>query len=798
MNFKAVIFFLVLIAVGLSAQSVKKIEAVKASLSPVVNGYPDDAIWNNIPAAKNFVQYEPSNGKSATFDTEVKFAYNDEALFILAKMYENNSDSIWQDMGRRDEIYPQADMIGIMINPFDDGRNAYEFRVSAAGVQTDCKNTSDYLDPNWDAIWESSISFTDNIWYVEMEIPYSALRFPERPVQNWRINVTRTIKRLKEETTWNFVDITKDGRIKQSGYLTGIKNIEPPTRLSFMPYFSGYVDKNPDNSVTRSFNGGLDVKYGINESFTLDMMLIPDFGQVESDDTELNLSYVETRYEEKRQFFTEGAELFGKAGIFYSRRIGSVPADYYSVYNDLAQNEVITDNPSETQIINAAKVSGRTNSGLGIGFFNAVTLNTYAEIKNSATGSDREVLTQPATNYNIIVLDQSFDDNKFISLINTNLYRPGTGYMANVTGSEFRWADGGQNYQVFGTGAVSNKFNTDYETDPGFYYDLSLSKISGNFRFTFGQSSYSDKYDPNDMGYLGRNNSFSLLAQTEYILWDFNDFIQTWVSGVRYTRNSLYAPRKYSNSEVYMYTDFTFRSRNYFRIDFSFKPEEAYDYFEPRVWGKKYREPIDYYIGSGFGTNPLARNTLYLHAGYWHAMEMNKEAYWLNIHPKVKVNNNLEFAYFFDFQFLKHATGFAGITGEDVIFGRRDITTFTNTLEGRYNITAALSMNLRVRHYLSAVEYSEYYLLLDDGNFQSGVDFSGNDINYNTFNIDMILRWNFLPGSEMSLLWKNITQTYDTIVDRNYFRNFRNTVEAPQFNSLSLKVLYYLDYKSII
>lgn len=151
--------------------------------------------------------------------------------------------------------------------------------------------------------------------------------------------------------------------------MKGIENIKPPTRLSFSPYFSVYADKSSDkSSFETNYRGGLDLKYGINESFTLDMMLIPDFGQVQSDDQVLNLSPFETKFDEKRQYFTEATELFNRGDIFYSKRIGSSPKYRYDVEDNLEDNEIVVENPVEAKIINSTKISGRTSKGLGIGF----------------------------------------------------------------------------------------------------------------------------------------------------------------------------------------------------------------------------------------------------------------------------------------------------------------------------------------------------------------------------------------------------------------------------------------------
>ena len=190
--------------------------------------------------------------------------------------------------------------------------------------------------------------------------------------------------------------------------------------MSFYPFSTGIVSTY-DGDTDGDFNLGMDLKYGITENFTLDATLIPDFSQAGFDDVELNLGPFEQRFSEQRQFFTEGIDLFTKGNLFYSRRIGGTPSKYDEVEENLTSNEEMINNPIKSKTINAVKVSGRTKKGLGVGFFNAVTDKTEASIKNLTTDEIYKVVTEPLTNYNILVLDQQFNKNSSVTLINTNV-----------------------------------------------------------------------------------------------------------------------------------------------------------------------------------------------------------------------------------------------------------------------------------------------------------------------------------------------------------------------------------------
>jgi hypothetical protein len=233
----------------------------------------------------------------------------------------------------------------------------------------------------------------------------------------------------REKYSWNYIDSKIGTFTQQNGTLEGIENIKTPTRLFFLPYASFYTYANANQKTYGEMKGGLDIKYGINDAFTLDAMLIPDFGQTKYDDRILNLSPFEQQFNENRAFFTEGTDLFSKGNLFYSRRIGGPPVHH----PETKPNEEVIENPNSVELYNATKISGRTKGGLGIGYLNAVTKKTYATIKNTDTQETKAVIVEPLTNYNIIVFDQRFHKNSSVSFINTNVTRNGSFRDGNVS-----------------------------------------------------------------------------------------------------------------------------------------------------------------------------------------------------------------------------------------------------------------------------------------------------------------------------------------------------------------------------
>ncbi|MDX5585632.1 MAG: DUF5916 domain-containing protein, partial [Aureibaculum sp.] len=363
-------YFLLLFAIlftlfATSQETKKNVRSVRISKPPVIDGVLDDDAWVNADIAKDFVMFRPTSGtpERENQKTEVRVVYDDEAIYFGAYLYDDQPDQIPKQFANRDN-FATSDWFGIMINPNNDSQNDTEFFIQVTGNQADAKSNAFDEDFSWSAVWDSDVKIVDDGWIVEVKIPYSALRFSNQSIQTWGLNFHRRFANSREQYTWNFIDRTK-GIIQQyAGTLTGIENIKPPTRLSFSPYASAAFDTyDGDDTFDKSI--GLDVKYGISESFTLDATLIPDFGQTAFDDLVLNLGPFEQQYQEQRPFFTEGTELFSKGDMFYSRRIGNSPINYIDE-ETLDDDEQLIANPEKVNMLNAIKVSGRTKGGLGI------------------------------------------------------------------------------------------------------------------------------------------------------------------------------------------------------------------------------------------------------------------------------------------------------------------------------------------------------------------------------------------------------------------------------------------------
>jgi hypothetical protein len=703
----------------------------------------------------------------------------------------------------RDAVGLNADFFVISLSPFNDGINAFCFLVYASDVQADFKlpGSTDFTegDFTWDAVWQSKARKNESGWVVEMKIPYSAIRFPKTPVQSWSMNCERDVRRTRERSSWNFVDSKIQGIVNQAGIMDGIKNIKPPLRLSVTPYVSGYVDKNPDNpDWTFSYNYGADLKYGINQSFTLDMTLIPDFGQVSSDDKIYNFSPFEIRYDEKRQFFTEGTELFNKSGIFYSRRVGDQPVDYNEAYNSVDRNEHVENNPMQTRLLNATKISGRTNKGLGIGVLNAMSGNTWASIMDTITGEVREFLTQGYTNYNMIVFDQALKNNSYFDILNTNYYTPEKGYCANVSGIDFKLANKKYTYALIGNGFISQKYRQNSAPDLGYHYLMGFGKISGNFKFNYQQLLETDTYDPNDMGFNEMNNKFNNILNLQYNIYDpFGKFLSLY-NELEMSYNCLYTGFNFTSFEIKGSSHFTTLKHLDFGLIFGAIPVPYHDYYEPRVPGYMYIQPAEYNGTFWISTDYRKMVAVDVNLNGYHASENQSNGIEIRVSPRLRASDRLFFVYDISYQNILNNIGYVNnypdSTGQKIIlFGMRDIKTITNVLSANYMFSSKMSLDFRLRHYWATAAYEKFYTLNDDGTLDPASFQENQDINFNQFNIDMSYIWNFAPGSQLSIVWKNAISTFMNVVDYNYFENLKNTIDSPASNSFSIRVLYYID-----
>ena len=785
----------------------KTYTTIRIATAPRIDGVLDESEWMAAPVTSEFFQYLPNEGTKPDHLTEVRIIYDEQAIYVAAMMYDSNPDSILRELSPRDGEEVNADYFRVCLDPYYKHQDAYFFGVYASGVQFDYKES----DFTFNAVWESAVKITDKGWVVEMAIPYSAIRFPKLADQKWSMQMNRSVRRTREFVQWSKTPSTASNSQLYWGAITGITNIKLPVRLSFTPYLSAYLENSPetqqDGSLrynnSFSYNAGADVKYGIDERFTLDLTLFPDFGQVQSDNKVKNLSYREVTYDENRPFFKEGVELFDKNGLFYSRRIGQIPSGFFSAEDDLNPGEKLTENPAQAKLLNAMKISGRTDNGLGIGFFNAITGNTYA-IAEDSSGNERRILTEPLTNYNAFVLEQDLKNNSEVYLMNTSVIRDKRYRDANVTGAGFTISNKKNTYAVEGVGILSQRFFYDEmkkdktDTDAGYMYGAGIEKLGGNFGGGVSVGVFDDRYFTSDLGFQTINSKIESEAFVRYNIYQPKGIFREAFNSANYTYSTHFITGKTVANQI-NYNFFT-TFLNYLSAygGGGFTPGDYYDYFEPRVEGR-YQQGIRYlyhYLGISTDYRKKLALDLSLNASNF-IRKYVSEGYQLDVRLRYRVNDKLTFRLNSNYGYDPYNLGFVDVDNDEVIYGLRRMNTYTNQLIASYIFTKDMYVSVNVRHYWQTAEYRKYLTLQQDGGLEDNYVYTQNqNFNYNVFNVDLVYSWQFAPGSQLSLVYKNAIENdaVGIVGFPSYDQNLKRVINDPQTNSISLRMLYYFDY----
>ncbi len=515
-----------------------------------IDGVLNEAAWQAAPVITGFVQRDPDEGKPATEPTFVRVLFDDDAIYVGATL--EDSGKVTTLLGRRDSRL-ESDWFRVYLDPHHDRRTGAGFAVNPANVQIDTVLYNDnWDDSDWDAVWSSATRIVENGWVAELRIPYSQLRFPHRELHVWGINFGREIARKNEDDRLVHTPKNEAGFVSRFADLEGISGIAPKRALELMPYAVTRADSretvSPDNPFrSRSeadATAGLDIKYGLTSNLTLTGTINPDFGQVEVDPAEVNLSQYELFYNEKRPFFLEGANLFefGRGGsnnsfnfnnfppmLFYTRRIGRAPQGTSSLSYDFI------DAPGETTILGAAKLTGKTGDGWTIAALDAVTQEERAAFRLGGTRGEATV--EPGTNYLVARIAKDLGSRGRIGTLVTAVNRnvdASTDWMrdqAYLLGVDGHWFFGDRDtileWFLAGTSVrgseeairltqegPAHRYQrpdaSHIELDPsrtsleGWGGRVTAAKQRGKWRWNVQAAGYSPGFETNDAGYLQR------------------------------------------------------------------------------------------------------------------------------------------------------------------------------------------------------------------------------------------------------------------------------------------------------
>lgn len=781
--------------------SIKTYFATRTFKAPVIDGIIED-VWLNTACISGFTQTNPFFGQKPLYDTKVYIIYDDYAIYVAAYLKDEHPDSILRQLGNRDIHNLNADYFSIAFDTYSKQQDAFWFGVYASGVQFD-RRTQDY---SYNAVWQSYTSIVDSGLVVEMRIPYSAIRFPKTNTQEWGLQIVRYIRRNRQESKIAPEPREANNSLIYWAKLKGIEDINTPLRLSLSPYLTAGIQTESSKNHSTLISGGSDLKYGIDESFTLDVTLLPDFSQVQSDNKYKNLSAYETVYEERRPFFSESVDLFNKGGIFYSRRIGKTPKLFYNIASLIDSNEVVKKNPSQAQLLNALKISGRNKNGLAIGILNAITSNTYAQVENNL-GETRHVLTEPWANYNVFVIDKAFRRGNNIFLTNTNYYTDKI-ENSNVSVTGFNITDKRNIWQLNLMGGTSifyhpYSYTEEQAQKQGYKANLSIDKIMGKLKYGYSSSFMDKHFNANKLGLTLYNNYFNNNFYVKYNEYEPQGKILNYNSQINITRFYHFSSMNVHKSFASWSLGLTTRNYTSYWTGITYDLYNGYDYYEPRLPNFYFRTGKN--LSNNFGISTDYRKPFAIDVSTYYSFNtiLKTQNYNIEISPLGRITNHFSFRYTFEYSKIFKQFGFASIDRQNMlpIFGERNVTSMTNSLNGNYFFKNDLSLSLKFRHYLSVGKYAQTYYLQTNGflseNISSTFQPSLYNFNFHSLNVDLIFSWQFAPGSNIMLIWKNEIFHEGDKIYSNIFYNFSALNEYPQTNTFLVKINYYLDYEYI-
>jgi hypothetical protein len=833
---------------------------------PEIDGKLDDGIWQKALFVGDFTQKEPKEGEAAKEKTEVAFVYDDDAVYVGARMHCTNPENIIATVSRRDNPGTSEKII-VSLDTYHDRRTAYSFAVTAAGVRVDYYHSNDHehnRDHDWDPVWEAEVVRTADGWTAEMRIPFTQLRFNNTDVQVWGVNLNRWVPTTNEDSYWVLVPKDQTGWSSKMGELVGIQGIKPSRRIELLPYMAADALFNKEaieagdpfhDGRDLDYRAGADFKMGVGPNLTLEGTVNPDFGQVEADPAVVNLSAFETFFDERRPFFTEGSQLFngGGAGYFYSRRVGARP--------HLEPEFDFLSTPKSTSILGAAKLTGRLNSGLNVGVLGAFTQHEKADIYDGDANQFKTISVEPATGYGVVRLQQELGSGGSTGgLILTGVERdlePGSevdSLMRSraVTGGtdwNLRFQDGkyemganagfsyveGSRQAMLETQESSARYfqrpDADYvELDPqrtslaGFTSNMWFEKNGGkHWLWGFGGGAESPGFELNDGGRISTADDIDSWAWLRYRENDPGKLFQNWWASAS-TGNGWNFGRVRQYSFLDLESVFTWKNYTGTFLGFEYFPGGQSDNLTRGG-------PL---MGTGSNWNAWAemwssaqkKTTWSLWNGYSQG-ETGGWSYWagggvtfrpgsrwqFSISPRW--NHRVSSRQYVDTQ----SGGSAATYGERYIFAfieRSELVWQTRlnyaftpnmTLEwyaepfaasGRYydfgELEAAGSQNLRT-YGTDGTTITETTLGVYD--VTDGTDtftIEREDFNILSYRTNLVLRWEWRPGSTMFLVWQQNRaddRPIGTLVSPG---NLWDAMSAPGDNFLAVKITYWIPF----
>ena len=852
------------------------VTAVRADPAPVLDGILDDPVWQRAIPVTGFRRDRPGDGLPAAERTEVRVAYTDDALYVGARLFDRDPSRISLLRGRRDSFMQPNDQFLVQLDSYHDHRTTFVFGVTPAGGRNDLVAPNDGfqgMDAGWDPVWDAATRVDSLGWVAEMRIPFSQLRFREGDRQVWGVNFRRDILHAGEAVDWAWRPSTESGLASSFGHLLGLEDVRRPSRLEVLPYavtrasFDQRADPASPFDDGSVYGGavGLDLKYGLTGGLTLDATVNPDFGQVEADPAVVNLTAFETFFEERRPFFVEGAGLFGFGGLeglrfFYSRRVGQRPAIRAG-----GPRGSFVDQPTQSTILGAAKISGRTDSGWVVAFMNATTQRENARVTEAAGAPVSEVPVDPLSNITALRLRRDMrDGDSYVGMIATGVDRDlnhgifvlslrdraftgGVDFLhrfANRTYALQGWVGGshisGSPNAMQRAQRSSVRYyqrpDQDYVTfDPdrtslgGYAGELALRKIAGEWLYGFEASMISPGFEMNDAGFQTIADIYSLTVGGT----------RRWVEPGRYFRSAgltLGGSERRNFGNLVFQREISLRGNGqtvgFHSLRGSLRYEvETLDHratrggpamVTPANWGGNLWFNTDgrKRVSGGLSVNFSGdAEGSYSIAGGPTLFGRGEGLFSWSIRPTLRKSRSAAFYVTQGDDPAAHAT-----FGRRYIFAELEQHSLDVTIRMDLALTPRMTLQVYGQPFIATGDYENfmalreprtydflrygqgaatigyslgsnaYTAIADDTGSAAAIRFSNPDFRTRSFRSNVVLRWEYLPGSTLFLVWSQDRRDWFRDPDFDGVGSLRGLFSDPMRNVFLIKASYWLDF----
>lgn len=844
-----------------------------------LDGKLDEPAWRLVKWESNFVQRNPNDGNPATYPTEFGIMYDENYLYVGARAYDPEPDKIISILSRRDD-YTESDWMYVSIDSYNDNRTAFEFGLNAAGVKHDVRRFDDEnMEEDWDAVWDGKTNIDDQGWTAEWRIPFRELRFSAGETMEWGLEFYRELPRHNSEfSVWNYWAHSEEGFVSRYGSLNGLAGIKVQRPIYVVPYVANQVHLSDDlvNSVHPKkydllYNLGGDIRYSSRSGLTLNATLNPDFGQVETDPADFNLTEFETYFPEKRPFFMEGANIlryslgFGDGdaqnnSLFYSRRIGRAPQGY--PITDNSKDVLTISRPSVTNILGAAKITGKTQSGFSLGVMEALTGVEKATVHYTDKSKEMHTI-EPMTNYFLSRFQQDFKNGQtaiggILSAVNRDLRNTDLNYLhkaAYTGGIDIDHKFANRNYQIIGTFAFSNvqgdttaikrtqksasryfqRVDADHLAyDPqatslsGYAFKGIVQKNSGHVRGAFGTLVYSPGLEINDFGFLQNVDEINQFTWIQYREWEAGKLFREY----RINLNQWYGcdfagMRRSLGGNVNMH--FTFNNN----WNFGYGINHNRPTYDPSM---NRGGPILYvseHSNLWAYANTDARKEFYYYlSGFFfrNKDEEPVESYEIEQEFTWRPRQNLKLTASVTYTRLNDTWAWIGKAMDDndaqkYVWASMTQNTFSLTFRTDYTITPTLSVQYYAQPYYTAGDYFDYVFLADsknknywkrfnpygdqisydkvngvyavDRNSDGNPEYTFNgqpDFNYKQFRSNLVIRWEYMTGSVMYLVWSQGFTNYELFRSFNFGKDTQTLFNGISDNVFMIKISQMLTF----